>query len=262
MQQSRGLPPIDQLVSLADRVAVVTGATRGIGAATAVRLAEAGAIVIGADVTVPPTGPAAGVTSFVCDITDDDGPRRLVQAALAQGSRLDVWVNNAGMYPSAHVLDMSDEEWDRVLTLNLRAAFRGAREAARAMSPERGGVIINIVSNAAMAAGPSSSHYVASKHGLAGLTKGLAVDLGGRGIRVVGIAPGVTRTEGLMARMGELGEAGWGDLDQYALRTVPIGRMAEPDEIARVVLFAASDLASYVSGTTIVVDGGQVTSFS
>ncbi len=262
MQEPEESPSIEQLISLAGKVAVVTGAAQGIGAATVARLAETGASVIAADVTEPRAGPLPGVTPIVCDLTDDDGPRRLARVALAELGRLDVWVNNAGIYPSAHVLDMTDEEWDAVLALNLRAAFRAAREAARSMSSVRSGVIVNIVSNAGMAAGPSSSHYVASKHGLVGLTKSLAVDLGGHGIRVVGIAPGVTRTEGVVSKMGELAEVGWGDLDQYAARTVPLGRMAEPDEIARVVLFAASDLASYVSGTTIVVDGGQVTSFS
>jgi NAD(P)-dependent dehydrogenase (short-subunit alcohol dehydrogenase family) len=255
-------PDIDRLVRVDGRVAVVTGARRGIGAAVCARLAEAGAEVIAADVAPHPGTVVAGIHPVVADITEDEGPRRLVDAALGQWGRLDIWVNNAGIYPSRDVLAMSDAEWDAVIALNLRAAFRGAREAAAAMPSDRGGVIVNIVSNAGMAAGPASAHYVASKHGLVGLTKALAVDLGPRRIRVVGVAPGVTRTEGLVARRDELKDAGWGDLDAYAARTTPLGRMAEPDEIARVVLFAACELASYVSGTTIVVDGGQLSSFS
>lgn len=251
-------PPLTELISLVGRTAVVTGGARGIGAAIVSRLAEAGATVYAADIEWDEVASRGG-RRVVSDVTASDGPQILVDLAMDETGRLDIWVNNAGIYPAVHILEMSDADWDEVLDLNLRAAFRSAREAARVMTQ---GVIVNVVSNAGMAAGPASAHYVASKHGLAGLTKSLAVDLASRRIRVVGVAPGVTRSDGLTDKMDDLRSAGWGDLGEYTARSAPLGRMATPDEIARVVLFAVSDLAAYVTGTTIVADGGQLTTFS
>lgn len=258
------LVPLPELLSLAGRTAVVTGAGRGIGAAVARRLAEAGAIVVAADRNRHEAAELTGVAhAMVVDLRDVSASDTVAARALDATGALDIWVNNAGIYPSAPLLDLDDEQWTDVIDLNLTATFRGARSAARVMAQRgSGGVIINIASNAGMAAGPSSAHYVASKHAVVGLTKSLAVDLARYGIRAVGIAPGVTRTEGLEMAADVLRQSGWGDLDSYAARSTPLGRMAEPDEIARVVLFAASDLASYVTGTTILVDGGQLVSFT
>ena len=258
------LVALTELLSLSGRTAVVTGSGRGIGAAIARRLSEAGAVVVGGDLDGESGAQAAGVAHFLeVDLRDVGAADALAAKALEATGTLDIWVNNAGVYPSATVVDLDDDQWNDVVELNLSATFRGARTAARVMV-ESGtkGVIINIASNAGIAAGPSSAHYVASKHGVVGLTKSLAVDLGRHCIRAVGIAPGVTRTEGLDVTAAELTDAGWGDLDAYASRSTPLGRMADADEIARVVVFAASDLASYVTGTTIVVDGGQVISFT
>jgi NAD(P)-dependent dehydrogenase (short-subunit alcohol dehydrogenase family) len=258
------LTPLHELLRLDGRTAVVTGAGRGIGAAIVARLLEAGAHVVAADIDgdfaadLPEDAHAVAV-----DLRDTGAADEVTAAAVDTFGSLDLWVNNAGIYPSSPLVDIDDDEWDRVLDLNLRATFRGARAAARMMTQRNtGGVIINIASNAGMAAGPGSAHYVSSKHGVVGLTKSLAVDLARFGIRAVGIAPGVTRTEGIEAASESLRASGWGDLDAYAERTTPLGRMAQPDEIARVVVFAASDLASYVTGTTIVVDGGQLISFT
>lgn len=256
--------PLAELLRLDGRTAVVTGASRGIGAAIVARLTEAGAHVLAADIDPVPTSNESGSAVTVpVDMRSDGAPEELARRAIDTFGSLEIWVNNAGIYPSAPILELDDAEWDRVLDLNLRAAFRGARAAARAMEQRgAGGVIVNIASTAGMAAGPASAHYVASKHAVVGLTKSLAVDLAVHNIRAVGIAPGVTRTEGVEAAADELRRAGWGDLDAYAERTTPLGRMAQPDEIARVVVFAVSDLASFVTGTTIVVDGGQLTSFT
>ena len=256
--------PLADLLRLDGRVAVVTGAGRGIGSAVALRLAEAGAQVVAVDIdsdarTAARIGP--GARALTVDVSRAGAAEEIAAAATDEFGSLDIWVNNAGIYPSAPLLELDDDEWDRVLGLNLDAAFRGARAAARRMK-EHGGVIVNVASNAGMASGPASAHYVASKHGVVGLTKSLAVDLAPHGIRAVGIAPGVTRTEGIEAAAEALRGSGWGDLDAYAERTTPLGRMADPDEIARVVVFAASDLATYVTGTTIVVDGGQLISFT
>jgi NAD(P)-dependent dehydrogenase (short-subunit alcohol dehydrogenase family) len=256
--------PLCELLNLDGRTAVVTGAGRGIGAAIVARLVEAGAEVVAADIDVESAGDSSARTRAVAvDLYDAGAAETVAAAAVEAFGSLDIWVNNAGIYPSASVDAMEDDEWDRVIDLNLKATFRGARAAARLMIGRgTGGVIVNIASNAGMAAGPGSAHYVSSKHGVVGLTKSLAVDLARHRIRAVGIAPGVTRTEGIDAASAALRESGWGDLDEYAERTTPLGRMAMPDEIARVVVFAASDLAAYVTGTTIVVDGGQLTSFT
>ena len=249
------------LLRLDGRVAVVTGGARGIGGAVVNRLLEAGAAVVIGDLDAPLLGGTAA-SHVELDLSAPDGPRRLADRALELHGRIDVWVNNAGIYPTAHVLDMTDEEWSRVMELNLTTAFRGARAAAQAMTRRGSGVIVNVASNAGMASGRATAHYVASKHGMVGLTKSLAVDLASRGIRAVGVAPGVTMTEGLAAATVHLADHGWGDMESYAARTVPLGRMAHPDEIARVVVFASSDLAQYITGSTILVDGGQVVSFT
>lgn len=262
------LTPLTKLLRLDGRAAVVTGAGRGIGAAVAARLAEVGAEVVVADVDgEAAAGTAAaiggGARAVAVDLCEAGAADEVADAAVGAFGSLEIWVNNAGIYPSTPLLDLEDDEWDRVLALNLDATFRGARAAARVMKEhDSGGVIVNVASNAGMAAGPASAHYVASKHGVVGLTKSLAVDLARYAIRAVGIAPGVTRTEGIEAAAEVLRPAGWGDLDAYAERTTPLGRMADPDEIARVVVFAASDLAAYVTGSTIVVDGGQLVSFT
>ncbi|MDH3295502.1 MAG: SDR family oxidoreductase [Acidimicrobiia bacterium] len=257
------ITPLAELLRLDGQTAVVTGAGRGIGAAIVSRLVEAGAAVVAADIEPQRASGVAGpIRTAAVDLRHPEGCDTLADLALDTFGSLDVWVNNAGIYPSSPLVDLNDDEWGRVLEINLTAAFRGARAAARVMIPHGGGVIVNIASNAGMAAGPGTAHYVSSKHGVVGLTKSLAVDLASDGIRAVGVAPGVTRTEGVEAAAASLRQAGWGNLDDYVGRTTPLGRMAQPDEIARVVVFAASDLASYVNGTTIVVDGGQLISFT
>lgn len=251
------------LLRLDGRIAVVTGGAQGIGAAIVTRLAEAGATVVSADSAERDQTSTNEVHRVHVDLLEPGAIETLAANTESQFGTIGIWINNAGIYPSANVIEMSDEEWDLVIDLNLRATFRGSRTAAKVMRDGKaGGVIVNIASNAAFASGPNSAHYVASKHGVAGLTKALAVDLAQYGIRVVGIAPGVTRTEGIEVASQALRAAGWGDLNDYAERTVPLGRMAIPDEIARMVVVMASDLAAYVSGTTVVIDGGQVSSFT
>lgn len=262
--RSPGSKPLNEMLRLDGSTAVVTGSGRGIGAAIVSRLTEAGARVVGVDIEPDGSVGAAGPEEFVsADLCDPDAADEVAAAARDSFGSIDIWVNNAGIYPVSDLLELSDEEFDRVLAVNLKATFSGARAAARVMKDSgRGGVIVNIASNAGMAAGAGTAHYVASKHGVVGLTKSLAVDLAPHGIRAVGVAPGVTRTEGIEAASRALRDAGWGELEEYVARSTPLGRMAEPDEIARVVVFAASELAAYVTGTTILVDGGQVVSFT
>ena len=251
------------MLGLSGRVAVVTGGARGIGRACCARLAEAGATVVVADLdeaaareTATAIGPRAAAAAV--DVREAASVRALVERALDERGRLDVWVNAAGVYPTSPLLELSDEDWELVLDTNLRGTFLGAREAARAMvARDEGGVIVNVSSTAAYRAeAPGAAHYVASKFGVRGLTQALAVELGPHGIRVLAVAPTVTLTPGLEAQRAALASAGFA-LEELGPR-LPLGRVAVPDDVARVVLFCASDLSLLMTGSTLLVDAGEL----
>ena len=251
------------LLHLDGRVAVITGGGRGIGSATASRLVEAGARVVVGDVDGEAAQAVAaelGETALAAhvDVTDEDSVRALAKTAVATWGSLDVWVSCAGIYPPAPLLSLSVEEWERMLAVNLRGAFLGARESARAMiALDRGGVIVTIASTAAYRAdGPGVAHYVASKFGVRGLTQSLAVELGAHRIRALAIAPTVTLTPGLEEQRGALEAAGFA-LDELG-PSLPLGRVAVPDDVARVVVFCASDLSLLMTGSTLLVDAGEL----
>ena len=255
--------PLAELSMLTGRAAVVTGGARGIGFACCARLVEAGATVLVADVdereaasAAVRLGPAAAAAWV--DVTDSASVRALADRAAVDLGRLDVWVNSAGVFPVSPLLELAEEDWDRVLDVNLRGTLFGAREAARAMiAAGRGGVIVNVASTAAYRAdGPGVAHYVASKFGVRGLTQSLAVELGRHGIRVLAVAPTVTLTPGLEAERSSLEAAGFA-LDELGLR-LPLGRVAVPDDVARVVVFCASDLSLLMTGSTLLVDAGEL----
>jgi NAD(P)-dependent dehydrogenase (short-subunit alcohol dehydrogenase family) len=155
---------------------------------------------------------------------------------------------------------MTDQDWDKVLDVNLRGTFIGAREAGRRMAEAgHGGVIINLASTAGYrAAGPGIAHYVASKHGVRGLTKSLAVELGPHGIRVLALAPTLIETPGIEEGRAAFQAAGLGDMLEQMAQREPLGRVGVPDDIARVALFCASDLAMLMTGSTLLVDAGDV----
>ncbi|MGZ4711880.1 MAG: SDR family NAD(P)-dependent oxidoreductase [Acidimicrobiia bacterium] len=259
---------LSELLSLTGRVAVVTGGAMGIGYAIADRMAEAGADVIvgdigdavGAAARLAERHPSRRIVGTTLDVRDAASIVACADLAVGERGRLDVWVNNAGIYPSAPLLDLTDDDWDRVLDVNLRGTFIGAREAARRMvAAERGGVILNIASTAGyQAGGPGVAHYVSSKHAVRGLTKSLAVELGPVGIRALAIAPTLIETPGIEAGREQFRRAGLGDmLDTYADR-LPAGRVGVADDVARVAVFCASDLATFMTGSTLLVDGGDV----
>jgi NAD(P)-dependent dehydrogenase (short-subunit alcohol dehydrogenase family) len=255
--------PLTELSALSGRVAVVTGAARGIGLACCARLAEAGAAVVVADIDEDAAAEAAsrigpGTIAVRVDVREAESVRALRDRTVADLGRLDVWVNSAGIFPVSPLLELSEEDWDRVLDVNLRGTLIGAREAARAMiASGRGGVIVNVASTAAYrAAGPGVAHYVASKFGVRGLTQSLAVELGAQGIRVLAVAPTVTLTPGLEAERAPLEQAGF-VLDELGSQ-LPLGRVAVPDDVARVVLFCASDLSLLMTGSTLLVDAGEL----
>jgi NAD(P)-dependent dehydrogenase (short-subunit alcohol dehydrogenase family) len=259
---SAELPSLASLTSLAGRAGVVTGAAAGVGAAVARRLVEAGAQIVVADIDVAGAERAAarlGSGSVACgvDVADEDSVNALAAFAQAQFGHIDLWVNNAGIYPRDSLLDMPAERWRHVLDTNLSGTFFGSRAAARSMTAAgRRGVIVNIASLSAYRA-PSAdlTHYVASKAGVVGLTRGLAAELGPQGIRVLGVAPAFVATDNALALLAQ--EGIHDALTSFAARS-PLRKVLEPDDLARVVYFAVSDLASMMTGSTLLVDGGQL----
>jgi NAD(P)-dependent dehydrogenase (short-subunit alcohol dehydrogenase family) len=257
------------LMSLDGRRAVVTGGAKGIGRAIVRRLAEAGAYVIVADLDEAAAQAAAEDLNSSCggrisahplNVADTGSIGETVNAAIERLGGLDIWVNNAGIYPSSPLLEMTDAEWDKVLDVNLRGAFIASREAARRMvQAGRGGAIINIVSTAGFnGSGPGLTHYVASKHGLRGVIRQMALELAPHGIRVLGVAPTVVVTEGVVAAgQSQLMGARTSDEVSQRLTRDLLGRLGTPDDIARVVFFCASDLSLFMTGSTLLVDAGQ-----
>lgn len=259
-------PALATLIDLSGRVAVVTGSGAGMGADIAKRLAEAGATVVVADVDVERAKTVSAVIQegggraepVAVDVRDVDAVTSLAQDVAERHGSLGIWVNNAGIYPAAPLFSVTVDEWDRMSEINSRGVFFGSREAARQMIKRgQGGVIVNISSIAAFRAGsPSLVHYAASKAAVVALTKTMAGSLGPHGIRVVGIAPGVIETEGLQAGKREMDGSGANLANRGAM--IPLRRIGQGDDVARAVLFAVSDLASFITGDTISVDGGDL----
>jgi NAD(P)-dependent dehydrogenase (short-subunit alcohol dehydrogenase family) len=257
---------LTSLLDLSGRVAVVTGGAAGMGRATAVRLAEAGAAVVIADLDGPRAQQAAeqitatggAATAQQLDVSDVTAVTALAEQTSRDHGRLDIWVNNAGIFPPTPLFRLSETDWNRMLDVNTRSVFFGTREAARWMiAGGRGGVVVNIASIAGYRAGsPNQAHYAASKAAVITLTKTLSSALGRHGVRVVGVAPGVIATDGVMGNLGTMDSQGLNLADRGA--AVPLRRLGAPDDIARMVLVLASDLASYVTGVTVAVDGGDL----
>jgi NAD(P)-dependent dehydrogenase (short-subunit alcohol dehydrogenase family) len=258
--------PLADLISLRGKVAVITGGGRGIGAAIARRLAEAGADLAIGDLDAASATATAETMRGRFQVETIAAPLDVAQstsvAALAalterRFGRLDVWVNNAGTFPPAALIETTNEEWDRVHDVNLRGVFLGCREAGRRMAEAGAGVIINIASVAGHRGRASVGHYAAAKHGVVGLTKSLAIELGPKGVRVVAVAPCMTETPGLEEQRRASGPAdGFQEMAAQVRRGIPLNRFGHPDDIARAVLFCASDLAAFVTATTVFADGG------
>ena len=232
------------------RVAVVTGAARGIGEAIALQLRDEGATVFSLDPGEPET-PHAGISYLAGDVSDAAGVAAAFAAVDRAAGRLDVLVNNAGIQRVALAQNMSHADWHGVIGTHLTGTFLCSAEAIRRMRRQRRGAIVSIASVAGLVGIPGRGPYSAAKAGIISLTRTLALENATAGIRVNAVAPGFTRT-----RLVEQGIRDGSIRPEWQLERVPMNRLAEPSEIADAVLYLAGDKASYVTGQTLVVDGG------
>jgi len=244
------------LTPLDGRVAVVTGGARGIGLESARALRDNGAKIVLADINAESGTKAAdelGADFFQVDLTKSEGVARLAQQIVEKHSRIDIAFNNAGIAVNVPSEDCTDEEWRRVLSINLDAVFYCCREFGRVMLRQGKGSIINTASMSGIISNTPQpqSAYNASKAGVIMLTKSLAGEWAKRGVRVNSVSPGYIGTE--MTRTALAANQEW---QKYWLEFTPMGRVGEPHEVANVVVFLASDASSYFTGSNLVVDGG------
>lgn len=238
------------------RVAVVTGASRGIGRAIALKLADTGVTVVAvaraqnADGVVAEIEAAGGTAVAVSlDLTNSASIPSLARAAVDRFGRIDVLVNNAGIVRDQLMMRMKSEDWDAVLATNLTAVFGCCQAVLRTMLKQRAGRIINISSVVAQSGNPGQANYAASKAGLIGFSKSFAREVASRGITVNVVAPGMTDTD-MTSGLDE-------GTREALVRQIPMARLGTPDEVAAVVCFLASDEASYITGQVVGVNGGM-----
>jgi 3-oxoacyl-[acyl-carrier protein] reductase len=240
------------------QVAVVTGAANGIGAACARLFAASGAKVALWDVDLAAAEVLAGeigtnAQAVRCDVSRAADVDAAMASTLAAFGRVDVLINNAGIFRAADFLDVSEADWDAVLGVNLKGAFLVGQAVAREMARTGGGAIVNMSSVNGVMAIPTIASYNASKGGINQLTRAMALALADRGIRVNAVAPGTIATE--LARQAVLGSA---EATARIMGRTPLRRLGEPEEVAAVCAFLASDAASYMTGEIVAVDGGRL----
>lgn len=243
---------------LENKVALVTGAGRGIGRAIAIALAEEGAEVIvnynGSEEkakevkqTIEENGGKASI--YKCNVSDFEACETMIREIVKEHGHLDILVNNAGITKDGLIMKMKEEDFDRVLNVNLKGTFNTIRHSARQMLKQRSGKIINISSVSGILGNVGQANYAASKAGVIGLTKTMARELGSRGITVNAIAPGFVDTEMTEVLSEEIRE--------NACKQIILGRFGKPEDIANAAVFLASDKADYITGQVISVDGGM-----
>lgn len=243
---------------LENKVALVTGAGRGIGRAIAIALAKEGAEVVvnynGSEErakevkqTIEENGGKASI--YKCNVSDFEACEAMIKDIVKEHGRLDILINNAGITKDGLIMKMKEEDFDSVLNVNLKGTFNTIRHSARQMLRQKSGKIINISSVSGILGNAGQANYAASKAGVIGLTKTIARELGSRGITVNAIAPGFVDTE----MTGVLSE----EIRENACRQIILGRFGKPEDIANVAVFLASDKADYITGQVISVDGGM-----
>ncbi|MDA0839213.1 MAG: 3-oxoacyl-[acyl-carrier-protein] reductase [Planctomycetota bacterium] len=243
-------------MSLTDKIAIVTGASRGIGRAIAIKLAREGALVCGlarnrealAETVRLAEESGGKVQAYPCDISDTAGVAELFKSIVKEHGGVHILVNNAGITRDNLLMRMRVDEWDEVIQTNLKGSFNTCQGVIRQMVKQKQGRIINITSVVGIIGQPGQTNYAASKAGLIGFTKSLAKELASRNITVNAVAPGFVTTD----MTDELSE----ELKNDATRAIPLGRFGQPEEIADAVAFLATDNAGYITGHVLQVDGG------
>ena len=258
---------IHELFDLSGKVAIVTGAAMGIGKGIALRPAEAGASVIISDInleTARETVAGLKAAGYVAKEVQSDTSKvadaeKTVKETISAFGDLHILVNNAGIYPMAPAIDMAEAMWDKTIAINLKGAMFFSQAAARAMIAKgHGGKIVNIASVDAFHPTGNLAQYDASKGGMVMLTKALAKEWASKGINVNAIAPGAIQTPGAASGLTGLSKEQAEAATKAFAATIPMGRQGVPDDVARVALFLATEASDYITGTTIVVDGGYL----
>lgn len=252
-------------ISLENQVVIVTGAARGIGRAIALKMAEAGCkgltindLKENADTqSLTKEAEAFGAELLLVegDMSKEENIKKLIDATVKKWGRLDVMINNAGVAKANNLFETSAEDWDQVITVNMRSTFLGMKYAAAYMKDHGGGCIINMGSIAGITGGSTSPDYGASKAGILGLTKYAAKFLAKYNIRVNALAPGTIDTDMIKRNFAGLDEESL----KKRLSAIPMGRMGKTEEVANVALFFASDLSSFITGDSLMITGGRNT---
>lgn len=244
---------------LKDKVAIVTGGTRGIGRAIALKLADHGANIVinyrnsdkeAEELKAILEEKGVKVLAVKCDISNFEDSKNLMDKCKEVFGKIDILVNNAGITKDTLIMRMKEEDFDNVIDVNLKGTFNCAKHASAIMLKQRFGKIINMTSVVGIAGNAGQVNYAASKAGVIGLTKSLAKELGSRGITVNAVAPGFINTD-MTASLSE-------KVKEEASKNIPLKRLGEPEDVANLVGFLASDAANYITGQVINVDGGMV----